>query len=242
MLIKSQLPCGAWSAYTHAGPPNAFQTAFTLLALRHTQTDQQLIEHAFAWLSDLMGIEDHWLWKWKFRLFDRAVVFDPAKTGWPWIPGTVSWVAPTALTMLAFRAWGRESPRLVKGAAMLMDRACPSGGWNPGNSVVLGVALDPHPDFTAMALLALRNYTNTDNPTVVAALDYLANRFKDSASAYSLAWAVMALAANKRDEASDLQHRLESQLAKANALPPRVLGLCALALEYPPFNFVEVAR
>ena len=38
-----------------------------------------------------------------FRLFDRQVRFDSAKSGWPWTLGTVSWVAPTALSILAFR-------------------------------------------------------------------------------------------------------------------------------------------
>ena len=38
-----------------------------------------------------------------------------------------------------------------------MDRACPGGGWNAGNGVVYGTALAPHPDDTAIALLALRD-------------------------------------------------------------------------------------
>ncbi len=37
---------------------------------------------------------------------------------------------------------------------MLLDRVCPGGGWNAGNGVVYGVALAPHPDDTAIALLA----------------------------------------------------------------------------------------
>jgi hypothetical protein len=32
---------------------------------------------------------------------------------------------------------------------MLLDRMCPGGGWNAGNSVVYGVPLTPHIDATA---------------------------------------------------------------------------------------------
>jgi hypothetical protein len=38
--------------------------------------------------------------------------------------------------------------RLRLGAAMLLDRACPGGGWNAGNAVVYGVPLRPHIDAT----------------------------------------------------------------------------------------------
>lgn len=57
-----------------------------------------------------------------------------------------------------------------------LDRACPGGGWNAGNSVAFGVPLDPHPDFTAMALLALRPFEDDRNPIISRALDYLSTR------------------------------------------------------------------
>jgi hypothetical protein len=41
---------------------------------------------------------------------------------------------------------------------MLLDRACPTGGWNAGNGVVYGVALKPHIDATATALLAMQGW------------------------------------------------------------------------------------
>jgi len=34
---------------------------------------------------------------------------------------------------------------------MLLDRACPEGGWNAGNAVVYGVPLRPHIDATSLA-------------------------------------------------------------------------------------------
>jgi hypothetical protein len=186
-------------------------------------------------------VENHWLWKWKFRYFDRQVRFDPTKAGWPWVDGTISWVAPTALTLLAFHAWKRESPRLAAGVEMLRDRACSQGGWNAGNSVVFGVHLDPHPDFTAMALLGLRPFSPALDSVASKALDYLVRRFEFSASPYSLAWAIMALAAYGRTEAPSFSSRL-GQMLQPNVidrLPARVLALAALALDNPVFTFQE---
>ena len=142
-LLGTQHRSGAWSALPDMEPLSAFHTALALLAIRPFQTAS--VRHAagrgFEWLSELRGLESHWLWQWKFRLFDKQVRFDPSKSGWPWVPDTVSWVAPTAFSILAFRVWRRESSRTGPAIAMLLDRACPQGGWNAGNSVVFGVGV-----------------------------------------------------------------------------------------------------
>ena len=54
---------------------------------------------------------------------------------------------------------------------MLLDRACPDGGWNAGNGVVYGTALAPHPDDTAIALLALTD--RGEHPIVQNGVQYL---------------------------------------------------------------------
>jgi len=168
------------------------------------------------------------------------VQFGRSKSGWPWVLGTVSWVAPTALSILAFRAWHRESSRTAAAAAMLLDRACPHGGWNAGNSVVFGVNLDPHPDFTAMAVLALRGCGPAYEILLNRSLNYLATRLEGSSSPYSLAWAVMALSANGHRDADHLRRQLECcAAARSDALSQRVLALAALALEDPPYLFEE---
>jgi hypothetical protein len=89
------------------------------------------------------------LWKWKFRTADRHVRFDPDKFGWPWVPDTVSWVVPTAFAILALSdpLWFSDSLehipfRVDRGIEMLIECACPGGGWNAGNGVVYGVVND----------------------------------------------------------------------------------------------------
>lgn len=239
-LLRSQQRSGAWSALPDSGPANCFHTALALLALRASTTGQETPSQgarAFAWLDSIAGVEDHWLWKWKFRYSDRHVRFDPTKTGWPWVDGTVSWVAPTAMVILAHRAWAREAPRLATAVQMLLDRACPQGGWNAGNSEVFGVALDPHPDFTAMALIALQGRVEPSQPIVTRSLDYLTLRLKDSQSLYSLGWAAFALGAWGRRECDGMLIRLRQQLDSIHpaSVPARALAMAILACDPPPF-------
>jgi len=238
VLIERQHRSGGWSEFPNIQPTSAFHTALALLAIRPFQAEsvRPAAERALRWLTELRGRESHWLWQWKFRLFDRQVRFDPTKSGWPWIPETVSWVAPTALSLLALRAWHWESPRIANAADMLLDRACPEGGWNVGNSVVFGVGLDPHPDFTAMAVLAL--LPDPHETIVDQSLEYLARRFNTSFSAYSLAWTLMALSAYRHPGAVHLRSRLEAEVThKIGKLPQRVLAMASLALEEPPYTF-----
>lgn len=240
-LLNSQHRSGAWSADTQQAPANCFHTALALIALRPFGANPRVADatyRAFDWLDMTRGLENHWLWKWKFRFFDRQVRFDPAKTGWPWIEGTVSWVAPTAMTLLAHRAWQRDTPRVPIAEAMLIDRACPGGGWNAGNAEVFGVPLEPHVDFTAMALLALRPSRHGETAVIRRALTYLSGRSSGLTSTYSMAWAAMALSAWNAAAAGTVR-RLEERLHKvaANSVPVREMCLAALALEVPPFVF-----
>lgn len=240
-LESEQRPDGAWAGCA-GGPPNTFVTALALLALRHTRGDTSVAHRGLQWLEQTAGYENHWLWKWKFRYFDRQVRFDPAKTGWPWVPSTVSWVAPTALVLLAHSAWNHRSLRTASAIAMLLDRACPSGGWNAGNAMVFGVELDPHPDFTAMALLALRDPDLKNSREVAAGLNYLARRIGSVRSAYTLAWAAMALSIHGHQSASLAARALQSRLSSWASEPTQTLALSALALEDPPFAFKEPVK
>ena len=98
---------------------------------------------------------------------------------------------------------------------MLIDRACPEGGWNAGNAVVYGVPLRPHVDATALALAALRAHHNL--PIVRDSLTWILNRI-DCPSPYSLAWVILAAAAYK-EVRSDV-----SAGARCGARPPGRAG------------------
>jgi hypothetical protein len=130
------------------------------------------------------------------------------------MPGTCSWVVPTAFAILALKqsfvcCQSQEVRfRITRGVEMLLDRACANGGWNAGNSAVYSVPLAPHIDATATALLALRGETQSD--TIAKSLDWLERRAQSCAASWSLAWSVLALDAHGRNT--------EALLAKLAAL------------------------
>lgn len=199
-LLRIQNANGSWPVFEGDDQEGAWTTALVLLAL-HDEVEaipQRL--KGFAWLVDLAGLESNWLWRWKFRTTDRHVRFDPDKFGWPWIPRTNSWVVPTAFSILGINqlpcACGLDvgSSRMELGVEMLLDRACPNGGWNAGNGMVYGVPLAPHPDDTAIALLALRG--RSQHPLVQMSLDWLERVAPNLSAPWSLAWSVLALAAH----------------------------------------------
>jgi len=199
-LLAMQNSNGSWPAFAGDGPEGSGLTGLALLALSRCGVKGEVTDRGFQWLLNLRGWESHWLWRWKFKTSDRHVRFDPDKFGWPWIPQTVSWVVPTAYSLLALKERFGNFPaglvrfRIRRGVEMLYDRSCPQGGWNAGNGVVYGHPLAPHVDTTAVALLALR-----DEPTYGLTADSLAwleHRARSCSPPWSLAWAILALDAH----------------------------------------------
>src|SRR5688500_2449007 len=88
---------------------------------------------------------------------------DNSLQAWPWIERTFSWVEPTAWCLLALKKWARspgvhiEPERIETGERLLIDRCCATGGWNYGNSNMLGQQLKAFVPTTAIALLALQD-------------------------------------------------------------------------------------
>ncbi len=201
-LLDCQNPNGSWPSFIGDDAEGAWTTALALLALANNSEEVASRRKGFQWLLRSVGKESSWVWRWKFRTADRHVRFDPNKFGWPWQPNTNSWVVPTAFAVLALRhlpsSWSLEHSelRLERGTEMLLDRVCPGGGWNAGNSVVYGAALAPHPDDTAIALLALRHCPHES--AVQRSLAWLEGKASTLSAPWSLAWSALALAAHSR--------------------------------------------
>jgi hypothetical protein len=233
-LMRTQNPNGSWPAFAGDDKEGSWTTSLVLIALsRDSEAVVQRLK-GFEWLLQSSGEESNWFWKWKFRTTDRHVRFDPDKFGWPWIPRTNSWVVPTAFSILALDQFSGECDfadrrrRIRLGIEMLFDRACPGGGWNAGNGVVYGSAMAPHPDDTAIALLAFARLEK--EPIIAASVDWLERVAPGLNSAWSLAWCILALAANQR-LVDSLVRRL-SQLLKANEVDDTsTLAVSTLAFE-----------
>lgn len=201
-LLGVQNPNGSWSAFAGDDAEGCGLTGLALYALLRCGVTCEQTQRAARWLLKLKGWESHWLWKWKFLTTDRRVRFDPEKYGWPWTPETVSWVVPTSYSLLALKHLTAQQPcdllrlRIRRGVEMLLDRACPNGGWNAGNGVVYGQPMTPHLDATALALLAL--VYEPSNRLVAASLEWLHRRSQTCFATWSLSWAILALHAHGR--------------------------------------------
>lgn len=195
-LKKSQLSDGGWPAF-QGDSEGAWTTALALCALTALNEISDASNKALRWLLGSRGKEGHWLWRWKFKIADRNVQFDPDKYGWPWVTGSASWVIPTAFSVLAIKQFtvcnrrDASEKRIRLGVDMLLDRACIGGGWNSGNSVVYGVPLSAHVEATAIALLALQDEER--RPAIRMSLAWLKQKSTDIESVESLAWSILSL-------------------------------------------------
>ena len=234
VLRQMQNTDGSWPAFLGDDAEGCWTTSLAVITLLgHNDNSAQ---RGAQWLIGNTGRESNWFWNLKFRIADRKVQFDPDKYGWPWFSGTVSWVIPTALALIALKRFSsccptkRAADRIQLGTAMLYDRACPDGGWNAGNGVVLGSALKPHIDPTAIALLALKQ--QPEHVSTRRALDWLRMNLEGCRSPYSIAWAILAFAIHE-------PHRVDSSiglltrhlLPEASSFNTDTLSVAAIALK-----------
>ncbi len=128
---------------------------------------------------------------------NSVVGHDTSIPGWPWILETHSWVQPTALCMIALSINGHEShQRVNQGEQMLMNRQLPQGGWNYGNTTILGKELQPFPESTGIALSALAG--RVPQTAIDKSLNYLLHALPQLRTPISLSWGVLGLQAWNR--------------------------------------------
>lgn len=117
--------------------------------------------------------------------------YDTTLAGWPWTSGDYSFVEPTSAAVVFLKQQGQAGHARVREAVMLLhNRALPAGGWNYGESVVLGNTLLPAIVPTAMALLAL---ADEPDDTTSAAVAWLSAQQGTITSLFSLGWASIAM-------------------------------------------------
>jgi hypothetical protein len=167
-----QLNGGAWRGGPQVLEPHwATALAVTLHVVRRQFDDA--FRAGVGWLLQTMGSEEN-LWMWMARwLKVQTIEFDPSLHGWPWSPGTSSWVEPTVHTLICLKKAAPHYPakelglRVDMAEKFLLDRRCADGGWNYGNRRVFRVELPSFEESTAMALLALRGAQGADLGTGV---------------------------------------------------------------------------
>jgi hypothetical protein len=146
--------------------------------------------------------------------------------GWSYAEQTHSWVEPTALALLALRAAGQAAhPAAREAARLLLNRELPAGGFNYGNTVVLGQVLRPHVQPTGVALTALAAESLPPDRLARSAA-WLRRAIGLRTPPLSLGWALLGLRA-----AGAAAHESEAWLAAAaqTTTAPYKLALLALA-------------
>jgi hypothetical protein len=136
---------------------------------------------------------------------------DNALQGWAWIDGEFSWVEPTCWGLIALKAASSAqiaSARVTDAERLLIDRCCPTGGWNYGNSNMLGQSLHAYVPTSALGLLAMKD--RTDEPCVRRSLGFLKEHRTTERSAMALGLALIALRTFGED-VGDVEAALTSQ-------------------------------
>jgi hypothetical protein len=111
---------------------------------------------------------------------------------------------------------------------MLLDRACPNGGWNAGNGVVCGAPMAPHVDATSIALSALRSEPRHE--LIERSLAWLEHQASSCSALWSLAWSILALDAY-HILVAPLQERLATLTEPGEVDDTATLAAAALALD-----------
>lgn len=238
---------GSWPTFSGDERDGCWVTALVTMTLMAVAPEAIGLLWSIQWLLGTKGREANWFWRWKFRAVDKSVSFNPAKYGWSWVPGTTSWVIPTAFSLITLqqvrnRGIARAAAideRIDMGVAMLLDRMCPGGGWNAGNGLAFGVAYTPYIDATAIALLALANYEKQRG--VQASLDWLWSRLPGCPSPYSVAWGILALAAyrNLDSKFDQMSRRAAKELIALLEKSGNINDLCTIAISVLALEAVE---
>jgi hypothetical protein len=195
-LLSAQSADGSLGIDAHTRQP-CWPTAWAILAwntaakgISNAKTKwSAAAKRAMTWTLSTSG-RPHTSSEQEFRL----VGHDTTLQGWPWVAGTHSWVEPTAINVLALRSAGQAGhPRCREAVKLLLDRQLPEGGWNYGNTIVLGRVLRPHIQPTGLALAALAGETGI-RAKVQPSLDYLHRVLSQRTPTASLCYALLGLA------------------------------------------------
>ncbi len=216
-FIKNrQTPEGGWpinAVDTEAAAWVSPLAAFALLAVEGS--DEICIRAARFVLRSFGTMPRSWTARMAEWLgYGNGANVDTSLGGWGWNPGTAKWVEPTCCSLIflkglraKMRHHGCELPALTRehgepllrterltsviaeAESMVYDRQCASGGWNYGNSRVLGEDLRPYPLTTALALIALQDHK--DRAENQRSLVYLNRAIEIEKSALSLCYACL---------------------------------------------------
>jgi hypothetical protein len=234
-LIQRQDIDGSWPLSDLAGG-SSWTSALAILTLANTDGEEQRALKGALWALAHEGNRFGWLTSlWITVTGQRQKLhLNPDLKGWPWAAGAFSWVEPTSYFLLALKKLRRSltvpkvDERIRQGEMLLYDRMCDGGGWNYGNSKVLGETLWPYPDVTAVALIALQDHQGIEPNN--AGLRALQMMLKDVDSGFALSFGVICLSLYGHDVGQWRQKLIRNFEKTGFLAESKTLALYLLAL------------
>jgi hypothetical protein len=233
-LIQRQKPSGGFPLMANLHEPS-WVSPLAVLALNSFKSEPRSVLRGAEWVLrqkgsglGLVGSLQYW-WA-----PEQAIVkLNPSLKGWSWTAGSFSWVEPTAYALIALKklkpymSQDQVIARISEGERMIYDRMCVGGGWNYGNSNVLGENLWPYPDTTSLALIALQDHSSEIANQV--SLKALEKMLAENHSGLALGWSSVCLALYGQD-VSPWVARLEKSYAETEFLgETKSIALAVLA-------------
>ena len=234
-LLQHRGDDGSWFL-NDSSKQGSWTTPIAVLALLSFQDQREHALRAAKWILTQQGRKPGWLATLLVRLslVKKMTELDPYLSGWSWTAGAFSWVEPTSYSLMALKKLKRSlagtncDERIRQGEMLIYDRMCENGGWNYGNSKVLGEALWPYPDVTAVALIALQDQTTSAvNQKSLRVLDAI---MRETASGTALGWGILCLTLYNQD-VQEWKEILEKSFEKTRFLDEtKTVALALLAL------------
>src|SRR6266436_4289700 len=223
-LLQHQTDDGSWSL-SDASKQSSWTTSIAVLALLSFQDQREHALRAAKWILTQEGRKPGWVTSFLvwLSLVKKMGELDPYLSGWPWTAGAFSWVEPTSYSLMALKklepmlVGTNVEARIQQGEMLIYDRMCQGGGWNYGNSKVLGVAL-----------IALQDRRASEaNQTSLHLLDKMA---READSGMALGWGILCLTLYNED-VRELKKVLAKNFEKTSFLGQiKTVALAVLAL------------
>jgi hypothetical protein len=204
-IRTTQSPEGGWAVSVSDNQPTPWVTALASFALLNLEGLVSASGPAANFLLNAaQKTPRNWILKmaeW-MQSWDSSYV-DQNLRGWNWNSGTATWIEPTAYGLISLKTFrslggwahddrGHQLNEITReGDELIYARACKEGGWNYGNSRVLGEELRPYPLTTALALIALQD--TPDRTENRKGREYLKKSIDDEKSALALSLAALSL-------------------------------------------------
>lgn len=198
-IVSMQRPDGGWPPQA-AVDESCWVTALAALLPPET-LGAQAHARAVRWLVGTMGEESSFFYRTREWLLGVPVPEEQKSAGWPFVPGSAAWVAPTSVSVLALERVATQSrvagirERVEGGRRYLLNHMCSNGGWNHGGVRPLGYESNPYPETTGMALAALRG---VNSPKVLRSLSLARRYLQQCRSADALNWLRLGLLAHNQ--------------------------------------------